>query len=113
MSPFSDSSNVLSAPDYPLLLPRDHTHIQSHRPLPPPDAQSKPGICILAAGLWRHHPCTPSPTRDSPFDFGEESSRAELSLEPRSPPSTAPLEREVEQLKAEVAHWQGHCLEAK
>ena len=56
---------------------------------------------------------TPSPTRDSPFNFGEESSRAELSLKPRSRPSTAPLEREVELLKIEVAHWQGHCLEAK
>ena len=30
-----------------------------------------------------------------------------------SRPSTAPLEREVELLKIEVAHWQGHCLEAK
>ena len=37
----------------------------------------------------------------------------ELSPEPHSPPSTAALERETEQLKVDVAHWKGHCLDAE
>jgi len=37
----------------------------------------------------------------------------ELSPEPHSPPATAELEREVEQLKIEVACWKGHCLDAE
>ena len=56
---------------------------------------------------------SPSPTRDSADYFGEESARAELSLEPRSLPATALLEREIEQLKAQVAYWQQHCLDAE
>ena len=58
-------------------------------------------------------PSSPLPARDPPFDFGEESARSELSPEPHSPSPTAALEREVEQLKADVAHWKGHCLDAE
>ena len=83
-------------------------------PCRPPMSSPSPESVSLLQGCGDSSPSpSTSPARDSAYYFGEESARAELSLEPRSPPAPAPLEREVEQLKAQVAYWQQHCLDAE
>ena len=53
--PSATAASFSAPPITPCYHPGTTTHIQSHRPLPPPDVQSKPGICITAL-LWRQHP---------------------------------------------------------